>query len=130
MGRSLTGQLYVALDRKFISGKATPGQKLSYEWKSKKFVTSPPINYGAAKIDADFDMTEVGTCGRAGGLCRAIAANQALIVSDTMNDGLADPSLGEYEIGGDGMQDIPPLAYRFAAIPVLVGRNIEVYQAG
>ena len=40
----------------------------------------------------------------------AIAANQALITSGVINDGLADPSLAEYEIGGDAMQDIPPLA--------------------
>ena len=105
-----TGKLYVALDRKIYQWEGDAGTKLSYEWKSKKFVTSPPINYGAAKIDADFDMTEAEVAGAQAAYAAAIAANQAFITSGAINDGLADPSLGEYEIGGDGMQDIPPLA--------------------
>jgi len=105
-----TGKLYVALDRKIYQWEGDAGTKLSYEWKSKKFITSPPINYGAAKIDADFDMTEAEVAGAQAAYAAAIAANQAFIASGAINDGLADPSLGEYELGGDGMQDIPSLA--------------------
>jgi hypothetical protein len=105
-----TGELYVALDGKIYRWEGDAGKKLSYEWKSKKFITSPPINYGAAKIDADFDMTEAEVAGAQAAYAEAIAANKAMITSGVMNDCMADPSLGEYEIGGDGMRDIPPLA--------------------
>ncbi|SCY25693.1 hypothetical protein SAMN05216420_10414 [Nitrosospira sp. Nl5] len=104
-----TGKLYVAMDRKIYQWEGDVGTKLSYEWKSKKFITAPPVNYGAAKIDADFDMSEEETGAAQTSYDTAIAANQALVTAGTLNDGLADPSLGEYEIGGDEMEMIPPL---------------------
>ncbi|MEP7371110.1 MAG: hypothetical protein ABI659_02675 [Nitrosospira sp.] len=105
-----TGKLYVAADKKIYQWEGDAGTKLSYEWKSKKFITAPPLNYGAAKIDADFDMTEAETGSATASYAAAVAANQALITAGTMNDGLADPSLGEYETGGDEMQVIPALS--------------------
>lgn len=105
-----TGKLYVAADKKIYQWEGDAGTKLSYEWKSKKFITAPPLNYGAAKIDADFDMTEAETGSATASYAAAIAENQALITGGTMNDGLADPSLGEYETGGDEMRVIPVLS--------------------
>jgi hypothetical protein len=105
-----TGKLYVAVDRKIYEWEGDAGAKLAYEWKSRKFITAPPVNYGAAKIDADFDMPEMEAASAQTSYDAAIAANQALITAGMMNDGLADSCLAEYEIGGDAMQDIPPLA--------------------
>lgn len=105
-----TGKLYVAADRKIYQWEGDVGTKLSYEWKSKKFISQPPLNYGAAKVDADFDMSEAESGAALTAYNAAIAANQALIAAGAMNDGLADPYLGEYEIGGDAMQAIPPLS--------------------
>ncbi|MDN5752408.1 MAG: hypothetical protein L0H15_03875 [Nitrosospira sp.] len=105
-----TGKLYVAADKKIYRWEGNIGTKLSYEWKSKQFISAPPVNYGAAKVDADFDMSEAETAAAQADYDAAIAANQALIDGGTMNDGLADPALGEYEIGGDEMQAVPPLA--------------------
>lgn len=105
-----TGKLYVALEKKIYEWEGNAGTKLTYEWKSKKFVTAPPVNYGAAKIDADFDMSEAEIALAQASHAAALAANQALVDSGGMNDGLADPALGEYEIGGDDMRAIPPLA--------------------
>ncbi|BCT67980.1 hypothetical protein [Nitrosospira sp. NRS527] len=105
-----TGKLYVAVDRKIYEWEGDAGAKLTYEWKSRKFITAPPVNYGAAKIDADFDMPEMEAASAQSSYDAAIAANQALITNGMMNDGLADSCLAEYEIGGDAMQDIPPLA--------------------
>lgn len=104
-----TGKLYVAADKKIYQWEGDVGTKLFYEWKSRKFVTAPPVNYGAAKIDADFDMPEAELASARSAYNTAIAANQALIVSGAMDDGLGDSALGEYEIGGDAMQAIPPL---------------------
>lgn len=85
-----TGKLYVAADKKIYHWEGDVGTKLSYEWKSKKFITAPPINYGAAKIDADFDMTEAEQSGASSSQDAIIAANQALMTSGETNDGLAD----------------------------------------
>jgi hypothetical protein len=104
-----TGKLYVAAGKKIYQWEGDEGTKLSYEWKSKNFITAPPINYGAAKIDADFSMSEGESSAALTAYNAAIAANEALITAGTMNDGLADPSLGEYEIGGDEMAVIPAL---------------------
>ena len=125
-----TGKLYVAADKKIYQWEGDVGTKLSYEWKSRKFITAPPVNYGAAKIDADFDMPEAELASARSAYDTAIAANQALVVSGAMDDGLGDSALGEYEIGGDAMQAIPPLAYRFPAIPVMGGRRVEVHRTG
>ena len=105
-----TGKLYVAADKKIYQWEGDVGTKLSYEWKSKKFLTASPVNYGAAKIDADFDMSEAELASAQNSHHAAIAANQALAGSDAMDDGLADSALGEYEIGGDAMQALPPLS--------------------
>lgn len=104
-----TGKLYVANSKQIYQWEGDIGTKLSYEWKSKQFLSGPPINYGAAKIDADFDMTEAEVAAAQTAYDAAIAANDALITANAMNDGWADPYLGEYEIGGDEMDEIPPL---------------------
>ena len=104
-----TGKLYVAADKQIYRWEGDEGTKLSYEWKSKNFLTAPPVNYGAVKIDADFDMTEGESGAAQTAYDAAIAANETLITSGAMNDGLADPALGEYEVGGDEMAVIPAL---------------------
>ena len=55
-------------------------------------------------------MTEEERAAAQSSYKEAIAANQTLISSYSMNDGLADTCLGEYEIGGDATQDIPLLS--------------------
>jgi hypothetical protein len=104
-----TGKLYVAINKKIYQWEGDVGTKLAYEWRSKQFVYPLPINYGAAKIDADFGMTEAEQEATQATYDAAIAANQAMITGDAMNDGLADPYLGEYEIGGDALPVIPAL---------------------
>ena len=104
-----TGKLYVAADRKIYEWEGDAGTKSTYEWKSKKFITAPPLNYGAAKIDADFEMSEAELASAQDAQDAVIAANHALAVSGATDDGLADAAVGEYEIGGDAMRSIPPL---------------------
>jgi hypothetical protein len=104
-----TGKLYVGADGKIYQWEGDVGTKLAYEWKSRKFITASPVNYGAAKIDADFSMSEAEVAAARNSHDAAIAANQALAVLGATDDSLADSALGEYEIGGDAMQAIPPL---------------------
>jgi hypothetical protein len=104
-----TGKLYVAADRKIYEWEGDAGTKLIYEWRSKRFVTAPPINYGAARIDADFEMSEAEWAFAQNAHDAAVAANHALAISGEMDDGLADAALAEYEIGGDAMRPIPAL---------------------
>ncbi len=104
-----TGRLYIAADRRIYEWEGDAGTKLSYEWKSRKFISASPVNYGAARIDADFDMAETETAAAQASHSAAISANLAKMDSDRMEDGLAEPPLGEFEIGGDAMQEIPPL---------------------
>ena len=105
-----TGKLYVRADKKIYQWEGDVGTKLAYEWKSKRFISQPTLNYGAAKVDADFEMTEEESGSASASYAAAIAANQALVTANIMNDGIADPYLGEYEIDGDEMRAIPPLS--------------------
>lgn len=105
-----TGKLYVANGGDIYEWEGDPGIKLSYEWRSKYFIFPAPINYGAAKIEADFRTSEAETSGALSSYSSVIASNQLLINNGQTNDGIADPALGEYEIGGDAMQAIPTLA--------------------
>lgn len=104
-----TGRLYVAVDRKIYEWEGDAGTKLSYEWRSKYFLFPSPVNYGAAKLDADFSIAEAESAGALQSYEAIIASNQALINSGEANDGFAEPALGEYEIGGDAMEPIPAL---------------------
>lgn len=105
-----TGKLYVAVEKQIYEWEGDPGTKLSYEWKSKQFLTANPLNYGAAKIDADFEMTEEEAIGAVATHTAIIAANTEMIANGKTDDGLADSALGEYEVGGDAMQALPPLS--------------------
>lgn len=104
-----TGKLYVATDGEIYHWEGDIGTKLPYEWKSKKFILPAPINYGAGKVDADFSMTEAEIAATQGNFDSSAAGRQAFIDGNLMNDGLGDPYLGEYEIGGDAMPAAPAL---------------------
>ena len=98
-----TGKLYVATEGEIYQWEGDEGTKLLYEWRSKQFLLPAPINYGACKIDADFTMTEAEIGATQENLETTIEAYQAYITNNLMNDGLGDPALGEYMIGGDAM---------------------------
>ncbi len=104
-----TGKLYVAREQKIYEWEGDPGTKLTYEWKSKQFTSAIPLNYGAAKVDADFSMSSDEISGAQSSNDAAVAAHLELITDNAMNDSLADPYLGEYEIGGDAMDLVPSL---------------------
>ncbi len=103
-----TGRLYIAADKKIYEWEGDSGRKLGYEWKSKKFISASPLNYGAAKVEADFEMSEAEMAAAQASHDSAIATNQGMIARHDMDDGLADPDLGKYELGGDAMTEIPP----------------------
>lgn len=105
-----TGKLYVAFDKKIYQWEGDVGTKLSYEWRSKYFISPPPVNYGAAKLDIDLSMTPGESQGAQDAYDAILLANQVLINAGELNDSLADPALSEYELGGDAMQPIPPLS--------------------
>jgi hypothetical protein len=49
-----TGDLYICIDADICKWDADPNNNLNYDWLSKVFVMPAPINYGAAKVEADF----------------------------------------------------------------------------
>lgn len=53
-----TGKLYVAIGVQILEWEGDSGVRSIYDWMSKEFLTMPPINLGAAKVDADFTMTD------------------------------------------------------------------------
>lgn len=53
-----TGKLYVAVGVEILEWEGDAGVRKLYDWMSKEFLTLPPINLAAVKIDADFTMSE------------------------------------------------------------------------
>lgn len=71
-----TGKLYVAEGIQILEFEGDSGVRQPYDWMSKEFLTLPPINLGAAKIDADFTMTEAEVAAAQAAYNAGLLANQ------------------------------------------------------
>jgi hypothetical protein len=106
-------QLYLAVDQEIAAWDSEDGIRLIYDWMSKEFMFPRPINLGAAKVDADFTMTEQEQDAAQAAYDAVVADLAALLANEYPDGGLSDVELGIYTLGGDGLDeyDIPDLAY-------------------
>lgn len=107
----LSGLMYMVLGGVLYEYDADSGQRDLYDWMSREEVLPTPINLGAAKVDADFSMTEAEIAAAQAAYDAAVAANQALINSGETFGALGDTELGELWLCGDELSDIPPLLF-------------------
>lgn len=105
----LTDKLYAVFGNRIYEVEGQIGEKINYSWKSKRFTLPKPINLGAARVDAKFTQTLEETQALQAQIDAIVVLNQAIIDGGLTNDGMADTFLGEYEIGGDAMQELPSL---------------------
>lgn len=107
----LSGRLYMIRDGVLEEWSGDVGLRDLYDWWSKEIVLPRPVNLGAAKLDADFSMTDAEIAAAAAAIEAAIVGNQALIDAGQTYGALGEHVLGDYEIGGDAMADIPPESF-------------------
>lgn len=81
-----------------------------YEWKSKQFVLPSPVNFGAMKVQADYDAIE-NTDLYNSLVAQIAASNQSLFATSSSNlqGALNANYVNQYVVNGSILQDIPPL---------------------
>lgn len=107
----LSGAMYMVLGGLLYEYDADTGQRDLYDWMSRVEVMPRPMNLGAAKVDADFSMTEAEVAAAQAAYDAAVAANQALIDAYETFGAIADTPIAELWIAGDELGDLPPLTF-------------------
>lgn len=108
-GDQKTGYLYILLSNKIYQWDSSSAQRLSYDWMSKEFFTPDRVNWGAAKVDADFTgLTAAESAAIAAAATAATVANQATINALTWDFDGGTSAVGEIEVGGVSFAPAPP----------------------
>lgn len=103
----LSGKLYILADDVLSEWDGDIGQRDMYDWMSKEFVFHPPVNLGAAKVDADFGMGTAEAVAAQAAYDAAVAANQLIINAETTYGALSEMEIAVLPIGGDTLDDVP-----------------------
>jgi hypothetical protein len=105
------GVMYLAHDGLIYRWDDPDSPKTLYDWFSKDVLLAPPQNFGAAKVDADFENTPEQVAAAAAAAAVAAAANQVLLNSDLYEGAYGLLEIGAIEIGGELMEMPPSLEY-------------------
>jgi hypothetical protein len=106
-GDQQTGTLYVVNTDMIHEWDSSDGSLLTYDWMSKEVVSPEMFNPGAAKVDADFELTPEESAALVAARVLAIAANQALITAGTYDVEGSMSAIGEIEVGGVSFDEAP-----------------------
>lgn len=106
-GDQKTGALYVVQNGGVYEWDSPSGSLLTYDWMSKEFVAPAPFNPGAARVDADFELTPEENAALEAAVAAVVAANQAIVDADTYDAEGSLAAVGEYEVGGVSFDPAP-----------------------
>jgi hypothetical protein len=107
----LSGKAYIIQDDLILQWDSPDGTKLINDWFSGERVLPMPVNFGAAKVDVEFDQSAEEVAAAQAEIAAVQAANQALIDASNAGGALGEYALGEIEIGGNDMADLSSAAY-------------------
>jgi len=103
---------------------------LFYQWTSKKFVLPQPTNFGAVKIQADWDYISSTTAYNAY-VAAIVAANQALWASGAaLNSTVNSIVVNGMLLGGSTLTPIPNAAENRNVNFILFSDGVQVYGQG
>lgn len=129
-----TGDIFAIsdYDNKIYQLDADPINNTVYEWKSKRFVLSQPANFGAFKVQADYQYMEDIEAYNA--LVAEIIAHNEILFSEAGEQPLAtlnDVPLNDgWSLNGSILGDIPPYGEtRIINVGIYAEGNL-VYQTG
>lgn len=80
-----------------------------FEWKSKKFIMPHPTNFGAMKLQADYDYMNSTTAYNAA-RAAVVASNQSIYATNIINGALNTSTLNTYSVNGSRLANIPTQA--------------------
>jgi len=103
---------------------------LFYQWKSKKFILPAPTNFGAIKIQADWDYIDDTTAYNTY-VAAIVAANQAIWASGAaLNSTLNSIVVNGMLLGGSALTPIPNIAETRNVNFILFSDGVQVYSQG
>lgn len=106
-----TGALYFAQVNEVFQWDADIGRRMSYDWVSSEKVFAPPLNMAAAKVDADFSMTNAEIAAAQAAYDAALQRNQQKIVLLDLSGSLRSLSLGSRSLRSSTLAPLPALAF-------------------
>jgi hypothetical protein len=111
-----TGKFYVVRDNAILEWEGADGERLMYDWLSKEFLLAPPVNFGAAKVDADFSSTTEEDDAAQDAYDAVVTANAAIITSlagavPTLKAGIRTDVIGARPVRGSALEEVPPLTW-------------------
>jgi len=115
-----TGFLYAIMQGVIVKWDADPDNNVTFDWKSKLYVETKPINYGAVQVDADYSSIGV-SLQSAAQLAVDQAFNTAMLAAQTDHGELGTFSLGDIAIGGSLLHGGASLAVRFVQLQIYSG---------
>ena len=121
--RQDTGKLYIVADGQIKQFDGSEVNRTIYEWRSKLFQLSLPVNFGAIQVYADHSGTSLAAAAQLGANAAiaaansaaeaanaaAVAQNNALWTSGAANGGWAVAGINQWAWNGSGLTDLIPL---------------------
>ena len=118
-----TGKLYIVVGIEILEWEGDSGIRRLYDWFSKEFLTLPPINLGAVKLDAEFTQSAAETAA-------AQAAYDAVVLSNNVRIGRSSLVLnGTLTIGSAIVTGLSSTAGLYMSLKVTgtgIGANSRV----
>lgn len=127
-----TANVYIVspTDNNIYQLDGDPVNNMFYEWKSKKFVSTEPINYAIMKAQADWDAIDNVAAYNAV-VAEIIAANEAYWATGlTRFSTLNRTPINTYTLNGSILQPIPTLQDVKNIQILLFANGVQVYSIG
>jgi len=100
-----TGELFIVNANEIKQWDGDDLNNLPFDWVSKIFVLPAPINFGAAKVVAEYDQLS-GSDEAAAQLAAIIALNTAILASDVTEGEVNGVAVNVQEVNGSLLQDV------------------------
>lgn len=86
------------------------GAREYFYWRSKEFQMPVPTNYGVIKVDADAALSDQELANLQALIEQILADNAALIAGDDIAGEIEGAAIGEYDIEGDELEEVPTIS--------------------
>jgi hypothetical protein len=107
----LSGKLYIVSDDSIYEWDGPTGDRALFDWLSKEFVFAPPLNFGAAKVDADFQVSAEDEAAAAAAYAAVVAANAAALVTGNLGGAMDATYSDHFAMDADAIVTPPGLVY-------------------
>ncbi|PZU85220.1 MAG: hypothetical protein DI528_12860 [Shinella sp.] len=94
-------------DTKIYRFDAPTGASEIYSWRSKEFLLSQPVTFGAVLVDGARGASSADAANRQAEAEAVAASNEQIIAGDMLNAAFNEHVFNQYPVGGDALAEIP-----------------------